>query len=395
MKLTRGKALAVGIVTVAGTAIAASSLLSDSERDARGASSGGALAAGSREADSRAASAARRDVRAKTRGAIPGLSLGTGLLGSMREGSVSSLDGSGLASAGSLAARGKSQASGARAGANGPERVLSAEQKQKLAQALAKVDWDQSLKDLVQAIKAARTNGTTPDPDALVESAEINLALAEAAKDLGLKNPAAALGDPSVRSVVVPPWLNALGVNLDPEQAAAVASECLTVPPATPSTPGTFLDARQAAIQSRIALEQSLSSVLTSQQMATFATNVANDPLMKASAAQLSLTAGSTNGLTGVVATYWTGAFQLGGSSQQAVQAVASQYVASVMAVPPVAPNLDGEAARIAGLDRTNQLVALQQQAEQTLASSAGLTPAEQSRAANGSNRCLRLGVSK
>ncbi|HZV00433.1 MAG TPA: hypothetical protein VFF73_27215 [Planctomycetota bacterium] len=155
----------------------------------------------------------------------------------------------------------------------------------------------------------------------------------------------------------------------------------------------TFLEARQAALQSRIALEQSFGQVLTPDQLATYATNVVNDPLMKAGAAQMNLSAGTPQRLMSVVASYWTTQFQLDGPSQEAAKTVASQYVQAVLAVPPVAPNLDPEAARLANLNRTSQLVALQQQAEQSLASNASLSQAQQTRAAGGSRSCLRIGV--
>jgi hypothetical protein len=278
--------------------------------------------------------------------------------------------------------------------AAGPH-VLTAEERQKLAENLAKVDWAKSLKDLVAGLKSARASGKNLEGEAFVEAAEVNLALAEAASALGLKGPAAALGDPTVRSVVVPAWLDALGANLDPSQAAAISSLCLTVPSATASAPRSFLEARQAAIQSRIALEQSFSQVLTPDQLQAYASNVSDDPLMKPSAQRLNLSATTPSNLSGIVASYWTYQFQLGSGSQQTAQQVAQQYVSAVMAVPPVAPNLGPEAARLASLDRANQLVALQQQAEQALASSPALSPSEKGRAVKGSSVCLQLALAR
>jgi hypothetical protein len=270
-------------------------------------------------------------------------------------------------------------------------RAATAEQKEKIAAALAQVDWSQTLKDMVAAMKARRAGGKL-DMDACVESARVNLALTEAAQALGLPYPQAALSDPTVRATIVPAWLGALGVNLDPAQAAQISSSCLALPPsADPSL--SFLAAKQAALQSRIALEQSLANVLTADQMETYAKNIVNDPLMKASGAQLAVSARSQAGLVQIVANYWSSSFQLDPGSRNTAQAVASQYVAAALAVPPVAPNLDPEATRLAVMDRTSQLVQLQSQAEQALAASSTLSQGERTRAQAGSTKYLRLAI--
>ncbi|HZU96319.1 MAG TPA: hypothetical protein VFF73_06500 [Planctomycetota bacterium] len=278
-----------------------------------------------------------------------------------------------------------------RTGSRAP-RNLSAEERRKLAAELAKVDWDHTLKDLVAQLRARRT-GQGADPDTYIESAQVNIALAEAAKTLGLPGPRAALGDPTVRSVVVPAWLNALGVNLDEGQSAAIATKCQDGPPAPAAAGGTFLDQRQASIQSRLALEQSISQVLTPEQMATYAQNVADDPLMRASPARVTLEATSTSELAQGVASQWSRQFRLGTPSSDTAQTIAQQYVASVLALPPVPSGLDAVAAHTAALTRSSQLVALQQQAEQALAQSPVLTPTEQARAARGSSCTLRLNL--
>jgi hypothetical protein len=278
-------------------------------------------------------------------------------------------------------------------GSTGPH-ALTAEERAELASNLAKINWQKSIADLVAALKSARANGPGAGGDTSVEAAQINLALAQAAEELGLPGPAAALGDPTVRSVVVPAWLQGLGVDLDDSQAAAISSLCLASQPANASGQGTFLEQRQAAIQSRINLEQSFSQVLTPDQVQIYTANVANDPLMRPSAQRLNLSAADPTSLAGIVASYWSYQFQLGPSSQAAAQQVASQYVAATLAVPPAAPNLDAEAARIAGLDRANTFVGIQQQAEQSLASSPALSAAEQQRAGQGSKACLQLTIS-
>ncbi|HZV03272.1 MAG TPA: hypothetical protein VFF73_41590, partial [Planctomycetota bacterium] len=151
--------------------------------------------------------------------------------------------------------------------------------------------------------------------------------------------------------------------------------------------------AKQAALQSRIALEQSLASVLSPDQMETYAKNVVDDPLMKASGAQMAVSARSQAGLVQIVSSYWSDAFKLDPASRPAAQAVAAQYVAAALAVPPVAPNLDPEATRLAVMDRTSQLVQLQSQAEQALAASSTLSQAERTRAQAGSSKYLRLAI--
>ncbi len=392
MKIAHWQALACGTFVLGVSAVAAPFLLSEpGTRASRDASRGAATALATPDAKLAAAAKERRRAvaldGARTPKALPATS-GPRILG----------EASGQAAVSELvpvtakARAGASESASSRAA--GPH-VLTAEEREKLAQNLARVDWGKSLKDLVAAMKNARASGKNTGGETFVEAAEVNLALAEAASQLGLKGPAAALGDPTVRSVVVPAWLDALGANLDPAQAAAISSLCLTVPSATATAPTSFLEARQAAIQSRIALEQSFSQVLTPDQLQAYASNVANDPLMKPSAQRLNLSATSPSNLSGIVASYWTYQFQLGSGSQQAAQQVATHYVSAVMAVPPVAPNLGPEAARIASLDRANQLVALQQQAEQALAASASLSAAEKGRAGKGSNACLQLAVAR
>src|SRR5579883_2322414 len=387
MKITRTHIFVGGSVGLVGVVLGAALLVSDSESSREKSATAKAsawrptpkveLAKGKTDEKHRGGVALAPSREAKTAKPLN--------LPSERQGASTSSDHGSHAVAGTNAASSDRGAGSGVAGASSGPRILTAEERAKLAQNLHKVDWDKSLADLVAAIKDAKANGRNFDSESFVEAAQVNLALAEAANQLGLKGPASALGDPTVRSVVVPSWLNALGVSLDPSQAAAISSLCLTTPPAYQTQPTSFLEARQAAIQSRIALEQSFSQVLTPQQMQTFAQNVVNDPLMKPSAQRFNLSAADQNSLSGIVSSYWTYAFQLGSNSQQTAQQVAQQYVAQVMAVPPVAANLDPEAARIASLNRTNQLVALQQQAEQSLAASASLSAAERARANQGS----------
>jgi len=392
MKLAHSRAIALGVFVVGTASVAGACLMSSTDGPATrhtAATGSGATMPKATLGPSKERTATK-DVRgaATVAPAARSLALETGT--APRAGAPSSSDHGHAALAGGAE---ESSAAASPVAALASRRDLTPEQREKLAAALGKVDWNQALKDLVAAVKAARAQGQNPDPDTFVEGAEIHLALAEAAKALGLKGPGQALADPNVRSVVVPAWLGALGVDLDPTQSAAVAAKCLDVPSPNAVQASTFLEARQAALQSRIALEQSFGQVLTPDQLATYATNVVNDPLMKAGAAQMNLSAGTPQRLMSVVASYWTTQFQLDGPSQEAAKTVASQYVQAVLAVPPVAPNLDPEAARLANLNRTSQLVALQQQAEQSLASNASLSQAQQTRAAGGSRSCLRIGV--
>ncbi|HZU98499.1 MAG TPA: hypothetical protein VFF73_17470, partial [Planctomycetota bacterium] len=108
-------------------------------------------------------------------------------------------------------------------------RASTPEQKEKVAAALAQVDWGQTLKDMVAAMKARRAGGKV-DMDTSVEFAKVNLALNQAAQALGLPYAQAALGDPTVRATIVPAWLSALGVSLDDAQAAKVSASCLALP---------------------------------------------------------------------------------------------------------------------------------------------------------------------
>jgi hypothetical protein len=394
MKITRQAAFATGTVALGGLLLAGAFLLSDaaSGKDARRgtrALAGESLAARERSLATARGATARRPARSPSSGTTAPATTAV----SRGEGSAMALAvGAGGQGDAALAASARKSAGGALEGSRAAQDRRSSEKQQRALAALAKVDWDHTLKDLVTAMKAARGGA---DPATLVEGAEIRLALAEAAQQLGLKTTAAALGDPTVRSVVVPSWLKALGVNLDDAQAAAVSERCLDVPSATAGNPATFLAARLSAIQSRIALEQSVAQVLSPEQMTTYATNVAFDPLMKAQAAQMDLQAATPSGLASVVTAYWTRSFGLDGPGQEAARTVAAGYVAQVLAVPPVAPNLDPEALRLARLARTTQLITLQQQAEQTLGANASLADPQKDRVATGSSYCLRLGVSR
>lgn len=391
MKPTRKAALLAGGVALAGALFAFSCLVADGESGrscAHGHSSGGTLAAGALPAprSQRRSSGARRTAAARV-SCLASNACALALRGAEAMKPGSKPDGTPGAVAPSHTAKPPSAAAS--------RRSLTAEQRRKLADALAQVDWNQALKDLAQAMKDARANGTAFDPTSSLEATNVKAALAAAASALGLKSPAAALGDPEVRSVVVPAWLNALGVNLDAAQAEQISLECTSLPPSTSPDDATYLAARQTALQSRIALEQTLTQVLTPEQQATYAANVLTaDPLAKAGK-RMVLSAGSPDQLATTVAAYWANVFQLDPGSQAAAQTVAQSYVAAVLAVPPVGPNLGAEGTRVASLARTSQLIALQQQAEQTLAVSPALTPDQQSLAASGSPSALRLGISR
>jgi hypothetical protein len=266
--------------------------------------------------------------------------------------------------------------------------------KARLLEILGRVDWEKALRDLRASGKAAHAKGRRGpvDPDALVESAQIKLALAEAARELGLRRPTAALSDPTVRSVVLPAWLNALDVGLDAGQADAIRR--LVSQPTTGAVAATtFLAARQSTLRSRVELEQQLAQVLTREQLETYATNVRDDPLMRPSVPPVRIAAATSPALAQQVAAYWTRVFRLGASAQEPTGLVATQYVAAVLAVPPVAPNLDAPTARIETLNRTTRLVDLQQQAEKTLAACSSLTPEESARVRQGSRVSFQLSL--
>jgi hypothetical protein len=394
MHLVHRKALVLGATLIGTGAIAGACFLFDAEAEGSAARTTARRAAGTAVAAASLDPSARRRATSKTSlstDAIPRRTSAAGPATSAKRAAPSSTEtgqGRGAAGTGALAS------ATAKASPGASRADLTADQKRRLADALSRIDWDRSLKDLVAAARAAQLSGQSADPGSFVQGAQVRLALAQAAEALGLAGPKQALQDPSVRSVVVPAWLGALGVNLDPNQSDAIADQCLSLPTGNAAPDASFLQARETALQARIALEQTLSQTLTPEQLSTFAQNVPSDPLMKGSSPQMNISASSTEKLTSVVASYWTSQFQLDGPSQAAAQTVASQYVAEVMALPPVAPNLDPEALRLATLQHTSALVTIQQQAEQSLAQNPALTPAQSTRATTGSPSCLRLGIS-
>src|SRR5581483_10362907 len=211
MKITRTHVLVGGSVGLVGVVLGAALLLSDSE-SAR-TKSGAATVSGWRPTPKVELAKGKADEKrrggvalAPAREAKTAKSLN--LPAERRGGSTSSDHGShAVAGTNATSSDRGGTGSGVAGASNGP-RILTAEERAKLAQNLQKVDWGKSLADLVAALKDAKANGTNFDSESFVEAAQVNVALAEAANQLGLKGPASALGDPTVRSVVVPSWLN-------------------------------------------------------------------------------------------------------------------------------------------------------------------------------------------
>ncbi|HZV00434.1 MAG TPA: hypothetical protein VFF73_27220 [Planctomycetota bacterium] len=202
MKLAHSRAIALGVFVVGTASVAGACLMSSTDGPATrhtAATGSGATMPKATLGPSKERTATK-DVRgaATVAPAARSLALETGT--APRAGAPSSSDHGHAALAGGAE---ESSAAASPVAALASRRDLTPEQREKLAAALGKVDWNQALKDLVAAVKAARAQGQNPDPDTFVEGAEIPLALAEAAKALGLKGPGQALADPNVRSVVV------------------------------------------------------------------------------------------------------------------------------------------------------------------------------------------------
>jgi ferric-dicitrate binding protein FerR (iron transport regulator) len=270
---------------------------------------------------------------------------------------------------------------------------------EKVRELVKSFDWKSATKALATFQRAA-SRGTSQniDPSVYMALSQMNVLAGQIAKERGFSNPWQAYSDPVVAASFLPSYLDAMGANLDANQAEAVRArssmsahaESGDQPPAAG-----YLGSLKDQLDGQLKFQQFLGTLLRPDQAQSYSDFVGDDPYFGLRLDRSVNRSTTLDGLVDNVLGDWKHVFELSDASIAAAQALARKYVDGAVSIAEVDPSLDVAARRTAGMQRAISVVSLQQGIEAELAALPALTDAERERVQQGSHHVLELQIKK
>jgi len=259
---------------------------------------------------------------------------------------------------------------------------------QKIEALIKATDWDAAAAALAKIAEGRgnRQGMFMHDPALRLELSRLELAIAEMSRALGASDPDAAYDDPRVREAFAAARLKAFGASLDARQREALRTDITrrASQRAAEAPPRTIAEKALRSVREDLALEESLPSILTAEQLADWLARAGDDPFLGKPWPRMVMGVDEGADVGTDLAQGWARRFQIGVGGAPALTDIARRFADGMAAAPPPSKTLPAAERRLAVLRRTVRTLEVQVQCERELASEGTFSAEERARTADG-----------